>query len=164
MSRLSAGDQAPKFTLAGDDGATCFPLRLSAASAWSSTSTPPDDTPGCTTEACQFNDSSRRFRRAEGFPVIGISPDDGDSHPAFREKYSLGFTLLSRPRSRDDERLATVPTARRTLYGKKARGRDSFDVSHRRRGHASNGLGTAREPTDTLGAFSNLCNDRPGRG
>ena len=57
---------------------------------------PKDDTPGCTTEACQFNDNLQRFQQA-GVPVVGVSPDAPESHVEFRNKYGLRFTLLSDP-------------------------------------------------------------------
>ncbi len=55
---------------------------------------PADDTPGCTTEACEFRDSFASLR-AEGAQVWGISPDGAKSHAAFRRKFELPFTLLS---------------------------------------------------------------------
>jgi peroxiredoxin Q/BCP len=55
---------------------------------------PADDTPGCTKEACQFNDNLAAFQQA-GVPVLGISPDGASSHQRFRNKYGLRFTLLS---------------------------------------------------------------------
>jgi peroxiredoxin Q/BCP len=55
---------------------------------------PADDTPGCTTEACQFRDLHTEVRDA-GADVWGISPDGAASHRSFREKFDLPFTLLS---------------------------------------------------------------------
>ena len=55
---------------------------------------PEDDTPGCTTEACEFRDSFASLR-ADGAEVWGISPDDAGSHAKFRAKLDLPFTLLS---------------------------------------------------------------------
>lgn len=55
---------------------------------------PKDDTPGCTTEACNFRDSMYAFE-AIGAHVIGISVDDVESHKDFSEKYQLPFTLLA---------------------------------------------------------------------
>jgi len=57
---------------------------------------PKDDTPGCTTEACEFRDDIFEFRRM-GTHVIGVSLDDQSSHKAFAEKYSLPFPLLADP-------------------------------------------------------------------
>ncbi len=55
---------------------------------------PKNDTPGCTTEACNFRDDIFRFREM-GVSIVGISLDDVESHQAFAEKYSLPFSLLS---------------------------------------------------------------------
>ena len=55
---------------------------------------PKDDTPGCTTEACNFRDEIFRFK-ALGAAVLGVSMDDVESHQAFADKYSLPFPLLA---------------------------------------------------------------------
>jgi peroxiredoxin Q/BCP len=55
---------------------------------------PEDDTPGCTTEACQFRDVHESYADT-GADVWGVSPDGADSHRRFREKFDLPFTLLS---------------------------------------------------------------------
>lgn len=55
---------------------------------------PKDDTPGCTTEACEFRDDIHILERM-GVSVVGVSLDDVDSHQEFAEKYHLPFTLLS---------------------------------------------------------------------
>lgn len=55
---------------------------------------PKDDTPGCTTEACNFRDNIYAFQ-AIGANVIGISVDDVDSHKEFSDKYKLPFTILA---------------------------------------------------------------------
>ena len=55
---------------------------------------PQDDTPGCTTEACQFRDVHEQYADT-GADVWGVSPDTGDSHRRFREKFDLPFTLLA---------------------------------------------------------------------
>ena len=55
---------------------------------------PEDDTPGCTTEACQFRDLDEQIHGTDA-DVWGISPDGSASHKRFREKYNLPFTLLS---------------------------------------------------------------------
>lgn len=55
---------------------------------------PKDDTPGCTTQACELRDAFPRFdaRRAV---ILGVSPDDVESHRRFKEKFGLPFTLLA---------------------------------------------------------------------
>ena len=55
---------------------------------------PKDDTPGCTTEACNFRDNIFAFRE-RGAVILGVSLDDVESHKEFAEKYSLPFSLLS---------------------------------------------------------------------
>lgn len=93
--RLQPGDQAPDFTLADQDGA---PVSLTDQRGRPVVVYfyPADDTPGCTKEACQFNDNLHAFSRAD-VAVLGISPDDAASHRAFRAKYGLTFPLLSDP-------------------------------------------------------------------
>jgi peroxiredoxin Q/BCP len=55
---------------------------------------PKDDTPGCTTEACNFRDNMYAFK-AIGAEVVGISVDDVESHKKFSDKYQLPFVLLA---------------------------------------------------------------------
>lgn len=55
---------------------------------------PKDDTPGCTTQACEFRDNIFAFRDA-GAVILGISVDDVASHKAFSEKHSLPFPILA---------------------------------------------------------------------
>jgi peroxiredoxin Q/BCP len=57
---------------------------------------PKDDTPGCTTEACEFRDAYDVFRE-RGVEVFGVSPDDVASHEKFKTKHELPFTLLADP-------------------------------------------------------------------
>jgi len=55
---------------------------------------PKDDTPGCTTEACQFRDDYFELKKL-GAEILGVSIDNQDSHEAFAKKYSLPFPLLA---------------------------------------------------------------------
>ena len=55
---------------------------------------PKDDTPGCTTQACEFRDEIYAFRKAN-VNILGVSLDDVDSHEEFAKKYSLPFALLA---------------------------------------------------------------------
>ena len=57
---------------------------------------PKDDTPGCTTEACNFRDG-RELLQDMGAKVIGVSADSVKSHAKFADKHGLDFTLLSDP-------------------------------------------------------------------
>ena len=55
---------------------------------------PKDDTPGCTTEACNFRNDYDVYQQA-GIVILGVSPDKPKSHAKFKAKYSLPFTLLA---------------------------------------------------------------------
>lgn len=55
---------------------------------------PKDDTPGCTTEACNFRDNIYAFKAIDA-AVVGISVDDVESHKEFSDKYKLPFVLLA---------------------------------------------------------------------
>jgi len=59
---------------------------------------PKDDTPGCTTEACNFRDDLQQLSALEA-QVVGISVDSSASHKAFAEKYHLPFPLLADARA-----------------------------------------------------------------
>jgi len=55
---------------------------------------PKDDTPGCTTEACNFRDDYSSYKDVK-VTILGVSPDTPESHLKFKEKYQLPFTLLA---------------------------------------------------------------------
>ena len=55
---------------------------------------PKDNTPGCTTQACEFRDNIFAYREL-GAVILGISVDDVASHRAFAEQHSLPFTILA---------------------------------------------------------------------
>jgi len=55
---------------------------------------PKDETPGCTTEACEFRDSIFEFRDLNA-QILGVSLDDVESHREFAENHSLPFPLLA---------------------------------------------------------------------
>jgi peroxiredoxin Q/BCP len=89
---LHTGDEAPDFSLASDEGET---VTLSALRGRPVVFYfyPKDDTPGCTAQACSLRDSYGDIL-ASGAALYGISPDDSDSHRAFRAKFALPFPLL----------------------------------------------------------------------
>src|ERR1700684_1754330 len=95
MARLAEGDKAPGFTLKNEDG-KAVSLKDFAGARLVLYFSPADDTPGCTKEACQFNDELATFAKAD-VRVVGVSPDDATKHQAFRSKYGLNFSLLSDP-------------------------------------------------------------------
>ena len=90
---ISVGAPAPDFKLMDETG---VPRQLSdyRGSPVVLYFYPKDDTPGCTTEACNFRDGYGEYKRA-GVIILGISPDTVKSHAKFKEKYSLPFTLLA---------------------------------------------------------------------
>ncbi|HUY30621.1 MAG TPA: thioredoxin-dependent thiol peroxidase [Acidimicrobiales bacterium] len=114
MAKLSPGDPAPGFSLPDQDGETValdgFAGRRVVVYFY-----PADDTPGCTKEACQFNDNLTEFGHA-GTEVLGISPDGAQSHRRFRERYGLEVRLLSDTDHAVMERYGAW--GEKTLYGR----------------------------------------------
>ncbi len=55
---------------------------------------PADDTPGCTKEACNFRDDYSAYEKT-GVVILGVSPDDVESHVKFKKKFQLQFPLLA---------------------------------------------------------------------
>src|SRR5512134_1940302 len=55
---------------------------------------PADDTPGCTTEACNFRDDYSAYEK-ENIVILGVSPDTVKSHVKFKQKFQLPFPLLA---------------------------------------------------------------------
>ena len=92
------GDSAPEFRLMGSDGRehTLSEFRGSRLVLYFY---PRDDTPGCTTEAKEFNGTLAELE-GKGAKVVGVSKDSLESHEKFRKKYGLNFLLLSDPESR----------------------------------------------------------------
>jgi peroxiredoxin Q/BCP len=89
MERLQAGDKAPDFTLPsthGEQSLAAYRGRWVVLYFY-----PKDDTPGCTTQACDLRDHLPDLDAV----VLGVSGDDLASHEAFTRKYQLPFALLS---------------------------------------------------------------------
>ena len=118
MARLEAGTKAPAFTLTNEDGEKVS-LKDFAGQAVVVYFYPADDTPGCTKEACQFNDNLKTFASA-GITVLGVSPDGAEKHTKFRSKYGLTFSLLSDPTHVTMEKYGAW--GEKTMYGKKTVG------------------------------------------
>ncbi len=55
---------------------------------------PKDDTPGCTAEACSLRDHYQTFL-AQGYAILGVSPDNESKHQKFIAKFELPFDLLA---------------------------------------------------------------------
>ena len=91
---LAPGTNAPDFVLpndAGDDVSLVDLLRDGPLILYFY---PADFTPGCTREACSIRDIHDDLVSV-GLQVVGVSPQDADSHSRFRERHGLPFTLLS---------------------------------------------------------------------
>jgi thioredoxin-dependent peroxiredoxin len=118
MARLEECKAAPAFTLPDQDGNPVslkdFRGRKVVVYFY-----PKDDTPGCTKEACQFNDNLRAFSKAD-VAVVGISPDSAAAHVKFRSKYKLKFPLLSDPDKKVMEKYGAF--GEKMMYGKKTVG------------------------------------------
>lgn len=90
---ISEGESVPKFELQDADGnkvkSSDFKGKKHVIYFY-----PKDFTPGCTTEADEFSKDYQKFKKS-GIEVIGISPDDVDSHKKFCEKMKITFPLLA---------------------------------------------------------------------
>lgn len=90
---LSEGDLVPKFEASDANGkkvkSSDFKGKKHVIYFY-----PKDFTPGCTTEADEFSKDYSKFQK-EGIEVIGVSPDDVDSHKKFCEKMGIKFPLLA---------------------------------------------------------------------
>lgn len=91
---LKPGDNAPDFTLTDQDGNDMTLSKLLEEGPLLLYFYPADFTPGCTKEACDIRDMHDDISDV-GIKVVGISPQDEDSHNRFRSKHQLPFTLLA---------------------------------------------------------------------
>ncbi len=117
-ARLEAGDTAPDFTLPDDTGeeVTLSGLRGRKVIVYFY---PAAMTPGCTKQACDFSESLDSLT-ADGYTVLGISPDAPAKLARFREKEHLTITLLSDADRAVMRRWGAF--GEKTLYGKTVEG------------------------------------------
>lgn len=80
---------------------------------------PKDNTPGCTTEACNLRDNYDDLKKA-GYEVLGISSDDEKSHQKFIKKLDLPFHLIADTEKEVHEKYGTW--VEKSMYGKKYMG------------------------------------------
>jgi peroxiredoxin Q/BCP len=112
---LKVGEPAPEVTLVSDKGETVSLADFRDQQAVVLYFYPKDDTPGCTKEACSFRDLSAEFAE-KGAVILGVSPDDVNSHVKFRDKFSLPFPLLADPGAEVAQRYGVWKE--KTNYGK----------------------------------------------
>ncbi len=93
MTYLKEGVKAPDFTGVNQEGKT---IKLSGFKGKKVVLYfyPKDNTPGCTSEACNLRDNYNELIK-KGFEVIGVSPDTEQSHQNFAGKYELPFNLIA---------------------------------------------------------------------
>jgi peroxiredoxin Q/BCP len=115
---LEVGKKAPLFTLPDSDGKK-IALKDFLGEKVVLYFYPKDNTSGCTTEACDFNNSLKLFDKIK-VKVLGVSKDSQKSHVKFRDKFDLKFTLLS------DEDVKVITKygiwKEKSMYGKKYMG------------------------------------------
>jgi peroxiredoxin Q/BCP len=93
---LANGTRAPEFELADQDGRRHTLASLLADGPLILYFYPADFTPGCTKEACSFRDLHQELMKAK-LRVVGVSPQDVESHRRFADKHDLNFPLLADP-------------------------------------------------------------------
>jgi peroxiredoxin Q/BCP len=93
---LDVGAKAPEFVLMNHEGIETSLSDLLQNGPLILYFYPADFTPGCTKEACSFRDIHNDIQSV-GLQVVGVSPQDEDSHRRFREEHNLPFILLSDP-------------------------------------------------------------------
>lgn len=115
---LEPGDRAPAFTLPGDDGED-HSLSDFAGQTLILYFYPKDNTPGCTTQACEFRDEAAAYKKKKAV-VVGVSPDKPTTHGKFKEKQGLNFLLLSDVDHAVAEKFGAWGD--KVLYGRKYKG------------------------------------------
>ncbi len=115
---ISEGSPAPDFSLPSTDGGKISLTSLKGKKVVLYFY-PKDDTPGCTVEACNFRDSIQDFQKSKAV-VLGVSPDDLESHKKFQTKFKLPFVLLSDTNHALAEKYGVWKE--KSMYGKKYMG------------------------------------------
>lgn len=118
MATLEIGQQAPDFSAKNQHGETVH-LSDFKGKKVILYFYPKDNTPGCTTEACNFRDNYQSLKK-DGYEIIGVSVDNETSHQKFMTKHELPFQLLVD----EDKRLVEAYGVwiEKNMYGKKYMG------------------------------------------
>lgn len=118
MATLEIGQKAPDFSAKNQNGETVH-LSDFKGKKVILYFYPKDNTPGCTTEACNFRDNYQSLKK-DGYEIIGVSVDGEASHKKFISKHELPFQLLV------DEDKSLVEAygvwVEKNMYGKKYMG------------------------------------------
>lgn len=114
MSELQIGDNAPDFSLPTDNNGT-FSLSEHKGKNIILYFYPKDDTPGCTTESCDFRDAQPDFDDLNAL-IIGISKCSVSKHEKFKAKYDFNFPLASDENNNVCETYGTWKE--KSMYGK----------------------------------------------
>jgi len=115
---LSIGDKAPDFTMPATGGRTVS-LKELKGKPFVLYFYPRADTPGCTKEACAFQEGMPDFSKL-GVTIIGVSKDSMKALEKFAEKYGLAFPLASDPEIKVIDSYGAW--SEKSLYGKKYMG------------------------------------------
>ncbi|MFY0592924.1 thioredoxin-dependent thiol peroxidase [Roseivirga sp.] len=115
---LSVGDQAPNFEGIDQDS---NPIKLSDFSGKKLVLYfyPKDNTPGCTTQACNLRDNYDALLKA-GYAIVGISSDSPKKHQNFIKKYELPFPLIADEDKSIHEQFGTW--VEKSMYGRQYMG------------------------------------------
>lgn len=126
---IRVGDAAPDFT-APTDGGGSVRLKDLRGKKVVLYFYPKDNTPGCTTESCDFRDAHAEFGEHDAV-VLGVSPDSVKSHDNFKQKFDLPFTLISD----EDHKIAEAYGVwqEKSMYGRKYMGivRSTFVIDEK---------------------------------
>ena len=115
---VTEGNKAPAFTLQDADGQDVS-LSDFAGKHVILYFYPRDNTPGCTKEACAFRDLSKKLAKLDAV-VVGVSPDEPESHKKFAKQHKLPFTLLCDPGKAVMKKYGAF--GEKMMYGKKTMG------------------------------------------
>ena len=117
-TQLQEGEKAPSFT-GTDENGNPISLKDFKGKKLVLYFYPEDDTPTCTTQACNLRDNHAALKK-KGYEIVGVSPNDVRSHQKFKTKFNLPFPLIADPEHRIIE--AYGVWGEKNLYGRKYMG------------------------------------------
>ena len=151
---LAVNDKAPAFTLVSQDETS---VKLSDFKDQTVVLYfyPKDDTPGCTTEACNFRDEFSAIKKL-GAVIFGVSPDKPQKHQKFIAKYELPFTLLADVEHKVCESYGVW--VEKNMYGRKYMGvqRTTFIIKNGKIVHVFPKVKPKEHAREVIGVLKNL--------